>query len=57
LTDADSENNETQIWLKFAYECNYLTLEVYLELTEKSKEIGRRLNYMIQNPQKFSIKL
>ena len=57
LTDADSENNETQIWLKFAFECNYLKKEDYEELNAKSKEIGRRLTYMIQNPQKFSIKL
>jgi four helix bundle protein len=56
LTDADSENNETQVWLKFALECNYLKLEDYEALNSKSKEIGRRLTYMIQNPQKFSIK-
>jgi four helix bundle protein len=56
LTDADMENNETQVWLKFSLECNYISIEVYNEFTEISKEVGRLLNYMIQNPEKFSIR-
>lgn len=56
LTDADMENTETRIWLKFSYECQYISYEIYNELAEKSKEITRRINFMIQNPNKFSIK-
>jgi four helix bundle protein len=55
LTDADMENTETQVWLKFAFECQYIDFEVYEECVEKSKEIGRILNYMILNPKKFAI--
>ena len=56
LTDADMENNETQVWLRFSLECKYITYEVYNEFSEISKEVGNLLNYMIQNPQKFSIR-
>jgi four helix bundle protein len=55
LSDADMENNETQVWLRFSFECKYTSLEVYNELMEISKEVGNLLNYMIQNHQKFSI--
>ncbi len=55
LTDAYMENSETQVWLKFALECKYIQLEIYNEFVEKSKNIGRLLNYMINNPKKFSI--
>jgi four helix bundle protein len=55
LTDADMENNETQIWLMFSLECKYIPFQVYEELIEKSKEVHRRLEYMILNPKKFSL--
>src|ERR1700727_617318 len=32
LTDTDMENSETQGWLEFAKECNYVTTEVYDKL-------------------------
>jgi four helix bundle protein len=49
------ENNETQVWLKFALECKYIKYEIYEEFIEKAKEIGRLLNFMIHNPKKFGI--
>jgi four helix bundle protein len=54
LTDSDMENNETQIWMEFAYKCNYLSENQFQDLTKLSKEIGRLLGYMIQNPEKFA---
>ena len=56
LTDADAENSETQVWIEFAYKCNYITLEIYNELITESDEVGRLINYMILNPQKFGVK-
>ena len=53
LTDSDMENCETQIWLLFAYECKYLSSEIYDEYMEISRQVGRLLDYMIQNPEKF----
>jgi four helix bundle protein len=55
LTDAYMENNETQVWLKFAVECKYIKNDVYEEFLERSKEIGRLLNYMMANPKKFGL--
>lgn len=53
ISDSDMENSETQVWLDFAYECKYITDEIYLEFNNRSLEIGRLLNSMIQNPVKY----
>jgi four helix bundle protein len=53
LTDCDAENSETNVWLEFALKCGYITEEKYLFLTEKNTEIGKLINYMINNPEKF----
>lgn len=53
LTDADMENTETQIWLEFSLNCVYITDEVYKDKLKKSEEVGRLLQYMIDNPDKF----
>lgn len=53
LTDSDAENSETNVWLEFALKCGYLPYDYYQALNEKTIEIGRIINYMINNPQKF----
>ncbi|WP_396601193.1 four helix bundle protein [Algibacter sp. R77976] len=53
LSDADSENSETQLWLEFALACEYISEAKRLELQNKSEEIGKLINYMINNPDKF----
>lgn len=53
LTDCDAENSETQTWLEFALACEYINIELFNELTNESLEIGKLINYMIQNPNKF----
>lgn len=55
LTDSDSENSEVQVWLEFSFRCNYINEDVYNELLNESNEIGRLINYMILNPQKFGV--
>jgi four helix bundle protein len=40
LTDCDAENSETNVWLDFAFACNYLSQENYNSLTQKSNEVG-----------------
>jgi len=57
LTDSDMENTETQIWLKFAKECNYIEEDSFQSLLSKSKQIGRILDHMINHPKKVSEKL
>ena len=56
LTDADAENSETQGWLEYALACNYISNEIFTELTNYSIEIGKLINYMMLNPEKFGVK-
>ncbi len=53
LTDSDSENAETQVWLEYAYACKYIESNDFETLTSKSLEVGKLLNYMMNNPDKF----
>ena len=55
LSDADSENSETQLWQEFAVECKFISGEKKEKLEYKSKEIGKLINYMINNPEKFGL--
>lgn len=54
LTDCDAENSETQTWLQFSLSCNYISETEFNALTENSLEVGKLLNFMIENPDKFS---
>jgi four helix bundle protein len=53
MSDSDMENSETQVWLDFAYACKYITKEIYDDFNMRSEEIGRLLNHLIQNPEKY----
>ena len=53
LSDADMENSETDVWLDFAYNCDYINEIKHTELIDRNSEIGRLINYMIHNPKKF----
>ena len=53
VTDSDMENSETGVWLDFSLACKYILPEVYKQLTDENEEIGRLLNHMIHNPEKY----
>jgi len=53
LTDVDMENSKTQGLLEFSKACDYISKEVYDSLFALSTEIGRIVQYMIDNPGKF----
>ncbi|MNR54037.1 hypothetical protein D3C85_1741560 [compost metagenome] len=53
MTDSDAENSETFVWLEFALQCKYINPEIFETLNKKSIEIGKLINYMINNPNKF----
>lgn len=53
LTDSDGENSETAVWLDFALACEYLDSEIHKSLYNECLEIGKLLNYMMNNPDKF----
>ncbi len=56
LTDADGENGETDTWLDFAADCDYLTPEERSTLAANCREVGAMLGDMIKNPESFLIK-
>jgi len=53
-TDADMENSETQVWLDFALSCKCINKETYVKFKERSEEVGKMLNHMIENPEKYA---
>ena len=55
LTDCDGENGETDSSLDFAKDSGYITSEQHTELAEQSREVGRMLGSMINNPHPFLI--
>lgn len=56
LTDSDAEATETQIWLRFALDCGYLSKDKHDELESGYCEIGRMLGRMLNDPSKFQIR-
>lgn len=56
LTDSDGENSETQVWLEFAVSCKYISDEIHNELLSESLEVGKLINFMILNAEKFGSK-
>ncbi len=56
LSDSDMENSETQVWLDFALACEYLNKTTHERMSEAVREVGKILNFMILNPEKFGSK-
>lgn len=56
LTDADGENGETETWLDFAHDCDYLSKRDYALFAEKCHEVGAMLGSMINNPSSFILR-
>ena len=55
LTDADSELNETLHWLRTAYTCQYIPLEVCEPLAARIKSIAKMLNRMMASASSFCL--
>jgi four helix bundle protein len=53
LTDCDAENSETGIWIDFALACEYINEQTRVSLTNKNEEVGKLLNHIITNPEKY----
>lgn len=53
LNDSETENSETQVWLDFSLDCNYISKDEYLELTNLNNEVSKLLWYMVTHPEKF----
>ncbi|HEX2473342.1 MAG TPA: four helix bundle protein [Lacipirellulaceae bacterium] len=55
LSDCESEAAETEVWLQFAVECDYLERESAAEIYRTYEEILRMLVTMIDNPDSWTI--
>lgn len=53
VTDSDGENSETGVWFDFSLVCKYITKQRHEEMILRNEEIGRLLNHMINNPDKY----
>jgi four helix bundle protein len=53
LTDADSEQLETQHWIDEALECNYIDLNTHTNLIKKCESIGKMIHSMIDKSSSF----
>ncbi|MEG9327928.1 four helix bundle protein [Salinimicrobium catena] len=49
LVNALGSNGETETWLDFALDCNYLSKEVHGQLREKNEIVGKKINRLHQN--------
>src|SRR5204863_5517009 len=53
LSDSETENTETEVWLDFSKDCKYLPGERYDDFLGRNTEVGKLLWNMINNPNKF----
>jgi len=53
LSDAESENAETSVWLDFSADFKYLPTEMFDDFMFRNNEVGKLLSFMIDNPDKF----
>jgi len=53
LADADGEATETQVWLDFARDCEYLPPGRHIVLVKGYEEVGKMLGTMMSMPEKF----
>ena len=53
VSDSDMENSETEGWLEFALACQYISQEKYNDLCDLNNQVGKLLNHMLNNPDKY----
>ena len=56
MSDADGEMTETQIWIKFALKCGYITMQEANSLLDTADQSGKLIGYMISHPERFALK-
>ena len=54
ISDCVSENFETQSWLEFALDANYIDQATFDQYINASEEVGKILTFMEWNPDKFT---
>jgi four helix bundle protein len=55
LSDAEAEAAETQVWIEFAFKCNYLRKDQTKALDTDYENIQGKIVNMLNQPEKWSI--
>ena len=53
LSDSLGEEYETEVWLDYSRDCEYINMETYEKLITVYDEVRKMLISMINNPEKF----
>ena len=53
LLDALEEESETEVWLDFSHDSQYINSETHNLLIERYHEVAKMLSSMINSPEKF----
>lgn len=53
ISDSDMENSESIVWLNFSCACKYIPQIEHDAMVSRFEEVGRMLNHVIQNPEKY----
>lgn len=56
LSDSLGEEFETEVWISFSKDCNYIDLETCNKLLKGYDEVRKMLISMMNNPEKFCSK-
>ena len=56
LSDSEGEAAETQVWLDFSLECNYIEQDLFDRLVDEYAKIIGQLIRMINDPGKWTFK-
>lgn len=54
MSDADGEVAETQTWLDYSRDCEYISVDVHDSLYLRYESVGSMLGNMMRNPDKFA---
>ena len=57
LSDSEAEAAETQVWLDFSLDCNYINREVHKALYDKYDYILSMIVKMTKHPEKWTVQL
>jgi len=53
LVDALGEENETEVWLDYSFDCKYIDKETQIKFLSGYDEVRKMLISMINNPEKW----
>lgn len=55
LSDSEAESAETQVWLDYSLECEYISKEIHTKLFNDYENIIGKIVTMINHPEKWNI--